>query len=220
MILGYKDLIKAWKIGKIGFSPDIEKNQIGISSIDLRLGYEVSKLQFRPGVTINPALDDFNSKGLFTKDDYREKDGLGKTRLLRIEAGEFMVAFTLEEVHLPNNLAASVEGRSRLARWGLAVHTTAPHIDPAFVGPIALELYNHGPFPNGTTSGDRASVPLDFSRTKISRAGQCRQVYGNVRETKRSLPKATRRNLKTRQVTPFGCLSPLVTSTAGTLIST
>lgn len=147
LILGYKDLVKAWKTGKISFSPDIERNQIGISSIDLRLGYEVSKLQFRPGVTVNPAIDDFDSKGLFTKDDFRQKDALGKTRLLKLEPNEFMVAFTLEEIHLPNNIAAEVEGRSRLARWGLAVHTTAPHIDPIFVGQIALELFNHGPFP-------------------------------------------------------------------------
>ena len=34
-----------------------------------------------------------------------------------------------------------------LARYGLAVHTTAPHIDAAFVGQIALELYNLGPLP-------------------------------------------------------------------------
>ncbi len=147
MILGYRELLTAWKQGKISFSPDINRDQIGISSIDLRLGYEVSKLQYRQGITVNPSLNDFDSSGLFTKDDYREPDKLGKPRPLKIERNEFMVAFTLEEIHLPNNLAASVEGRSRLARYGLAVHTTAPHIDPAFVGPIALELYNLGPFP-------------------------------------------------------------------------
>ncbi len=145
MILGYKELVKAWKTGRITFSPNISLGQIGISSIDLRLGYEVSKLLPREGHTVNPSLDEFDSQGLYTKDDYREPDKLGKPRFLKIERNEFLVAFTLEQVHLPNNLAASVEGRSRLARYGLAVHTTAPHIDPAFVGQIAIELYNHGP---------------------------------------------------------------------------
>ena len=33
-----------------------------------------------------------------------------------------------------------------LARAGLAVHITAPHIHPGFSGRITLELYNHGPW--------------------------------------------------------------------------
>jgi len=147
LILGYRELVKAWESRKITFSPDIRPEQIGISSIDLRLGYEVSKLQYREGITVNPSLDEFDSRGLFTKDDYRKPDKLGRPRFLKIERNEFMVAFTLEQIHLPNNIAASVEGRSRLARYGLAVHTTAPHIDAAFVGQIALELYNLGPLP-------------------------------------------------------------------------
>ncbi len=163
MILGYRELLRAWKSGKISFDPNIERDQIGISSIDLRLGYEVSKLQFRPGVTVNPALNDFDSTGLFTKDDYRKPDNLGKTRSLKIESKEFLVAFTLEEVHLPNNVATNVEGRSRLARWGLAVHSTAPHIDAAFVGPIALEFYNHGPFPIELRPGTERVCHLIFT---------------------------------------------------------
>ena len=145
LILGNRELVKAWKSGKISFSPNIEKNQIGISSIDLRLGYEVAKLQPKEGHVVNPALDDFDATGLFKTDNLKQPDQLGKPRTLKIEPKEFMVAFTYESVHIPKNLAASIEGRSRLARYGLAVHTTAPHIDPAFVGQIALELFNHGP---------------------------------------------------------------------------
>jgi len=166
LILGNRELVQAWKSGKISFSPNIDKSQIGISSIDLRLGYEVSKLQPKQGHTVNPTLDNFDASGLFTKDNLREPDPLGKQRLLRIEPKEFMVAFTYESVYIPRNMASSVEGRSRLARWGLALHTTAPHIDPLFVGPIALELFNHGPIPIELRPGVERVCQLIFYEMK------------------------------------------------------
>lgn len=43
-------------------------------------------------------------------------------------------------------LAARVEGRSSLARLGLAVHLTAPTIHAGFEGNITLEMVNLGPF--------------------------------------------------------------------------
>lgn len=145
MILGHKELLNAWKRKRIRFSPDIDLKQIGISSIDLRLGYEFYKLQSRAGHKINPCLDEFNSEGLFKTENYSGNDALGNPKVFTLAEHEFIVGFTLEEVFLPDNLAASVQGRSRLARYGIAVHTTAPHINPVFEGRIALEFYNHGP---------------------------------------------------------------------------
>jgi dCTP deaminase len=144
-MLGQKELFDAWKKKRIRFSPDIDSTQITIASIDLRLGYEFYKLQDRPGHKINPCLDEFNSEGLFRTENYSGNDALGKPKTFVLAGNEFIVGFTLEEVSLPDNLAASVEGRSRLARYGIAVHTTAPHIQPTFEGRIALEFYNHGP---------------------------------------------------------------------------
>ena len=45
MILSYKDLELALKKGQIKFNPDISEDQIGISSIDLRLGYVFTRLK-------------------------------------------------------------------------------------------------------------------------------------------------------------------------------
>lgn len=42
-------------------------------------------------------------------------------------------------------LAARVEGKSSLARFGLLVHFTAPTIHAGFEGNIALEMMNLGP---------------------------------------------------------------------------
>jgi len=166
LILGLSELQSAWKSKRIVFSPDIESDQIGLSSIDLRLGYEFSKLQAKRGITINPSSDDFDPKGLFTSEDYSKPDKLGRRRTFELDTNEFVVAFTLEEVRLPNDLAASIEGRSRLARYGLSVHTTAPHIHPAWVGHIALELYNHGPIPIQLQPGADRVCHLIFHEVK------------------------------------------------------
>ena len=39
-----------------------------------------------------------------------------------------------------------IEGKSSLARLGLAVHITAPTIQAGFRGPLYLEMYNAGPW--------------------------------------------------------------------------
>ncbi len=56
--------------------------------------------------------------------------------------GEFMLACTLETVHIPPDLVAQVNGKSSLGRLGLSVHITAGFIDPGFRGQITLELHN------------------------------------------------------------------------------
>jgi dCTP deaminase len=40
-----------------------------------------------------------------------------------------------------------VEGKSSLARLGLAIHVTAPTIHGGFSGNIQLEVINYGPLP-------------------------------------------------------------------------
>jgi dCTP deaminase len=59
-----------------------------------------------------------------------------------------LLASTRERLHLKREsaLCARVEGRSSLARIGLAVHLTAPTIHAGFNGQITLEMVNHGHF--------------------------------------------------------------------------
>jgi dCTP deaminase len=147
LILSHADLVRAWRTRRITFDPDITLDQITLSSIDLHLGCEFAKLLPKPGLTINPSLDDFDPAGLYTHEDLCQPDSLGRPQLFKLDPGEFVVAFTYEKIRLSTSLVASIEGRTRLARYGLAVHTTAPHIHPAFDGPIALELHNIGPIP-------------------------------------------------------------------------
>nr|WP_269779618.1 dCTP deaminase [Propioniciclava soli] len=77
------------------------------------------------------------------------------TRLVQVDPdeafvlhpGEFVLASTLEEVTLPDDLAARVEGKSSLGRLGLLTHATAGFVDPGFTGHVTLELSNVATLP-------------------------------------------------------------------------
>lgn len=59
-----------------------------------------------------------------------------------LKPGEFVLGSTVEYIELGNDVAARVEGKSSLARMGLAVHVTGGFIDPGFRGQITLEIVN------------------------------------------------------------------------------
>lgn len=77
----------------------------------------------------------------------------------KLEPGKFVLGQTAERVHLrlPDDLddraagkpilAARVEGRSSLARFGIIVHFTAPTIHAGFEGHITLEMMCHSETP-------------------------------------------------------------------------
>lgn len=58
-----------------------------------------------------------------------------------LKPNEFVLGSTLEDVHLPADLAAQVKGKSTWARRGLLVEC-AGFIDPGFGGMITLEIKN------------------------------------------------------------------------------
>ena len=77
------------------------------------------------------------------------------TRLVEVEAGEpfilhpgeFVLGATYEQVSLPDDIAARLEGKSSLGRLGLLTHSTAGFIDPGFTGHVTLELSNVATLP-------------------------------------------------------------------------
>lgn len=76
-----------------------------------------------------------------------------------LDRNRFILGMTLESIRLalPDTLpepiaqrgclAARVEGKSSLARFGLLIHFTAPTIHAGFEGHITLEMMNLGPAP-------------------------------------------------------------------------
>lgn len=58
-----------------------------------------------------------------------------------LQPGQFILASTLEKVHLPDWLVGRIEGKSTWARRGLIIHT-AGFVDPGFKGQLTLEMTN------------------------------------------------------------------------------
>jgi dCTP deaminase len=64
-----------------------------------------------------------------------------------LHPGEFVLGSTYEQVTLPDDVAARLEGKSSLGRLGLLTHSTAGFIDPGFSGHVTLELSNVATLP-------------------------------------------------------------------------
>ena len=59
-----------------------------------------------------------------------------------IRPGAFVLARTLECIELPDNIVATLEGKSSIARLGVTLHQTGGWIDAGFRGTITLEMAN------------------------------------------------------------------------------
>ncbi|MBM7541953.1 dCTP deaminase [Amphibacillus cookii] len=66
---------------------------------------------------------------------------ISEGEVMTIPPKTFMLATTLEQIRLPNELTAFVEGRSSIGRLGVFIQN-AGWIDPGFAGQITLELFN------------------------------------------------------------------------------
>ena len=64
-----------------------------------------------------------------------------------LHPGEFVLGSTYEQITLPDDIAARVEGKSSLGRLGLLTHATAGFVDPGFSGHVTLELSNVATLP-------------------------------------------------------------------------
>ena len=59
-----------------------------------------------------------------------------------LHPGEFVLGSTVENIELPEDLVARLEGKSSLGRIGLVIHSTAGFVDPGWKGHLTLELSN------------------------------------------------------------------------------
>lgn len=148
MILSHRDLRARVDNNNISFSPSLQEEQWGEASIDLRLGHQFTV--FRDNLTsmslsIDKGLKMVGEIGLWKSKTLKSSDELGHPERFKLEPGKFVLAETYEEVSVPVDLLARVEGRSTYARLGLSMHQTAPWIQPGWKGKIILEIMNNGP---------------------------------------------------------------------------
>ena len=64
-----------------------------------------------------------------------------------IHPGELILALTNEYLKMPDDLVATLDGRSSLGRLGIVVHSTANSFDPGFEGNPTLEISNISKIP-------------------------------------------------------------------------
>lgn len=148
MILSQVDIRRAVDAGEIGFTPSVEEKQWGEASVDLRLGYQFTKLEnigSHSAISVADGLALIGRMGLWSTKTLRDKDEHGHVEQYTLGPKEFVLAMTHEVIKVPKNMIALVEGRSTYARVGLSMHQTAPWIQPGWEGPIVLEIMNNGP---------------------------------------------------------------------------
>lgn len=148
MVLSDGELNEAMERGELTIAPsqgfDI---LVKPSSVDLRLDpfIQVIRREFIEGAeVINPTtLTDVPGKIRSCSEERQ----LYPDQPFILEPGVFIIASTAESVELSNALAARIEGKSSLARFGVQVHLTAPKIDPGWpMNKITLEIINLAQF--------------------------------------------------------------------------
>lgn len=138
MILSDGSIRRLLDQGRLIIDP-LEASQIQPASVDVRLGPEF--LVFRNHTT--EVIDPFQKPG-----DLMEKIVVPEGQGFILHPGEFVLGTTMEQIGLPDDLVARVEGKSSLGRLGLLIHATAGFVDPGWKrGQITLELSNVATLP-------------------------------------------------------------------------
>ena len=139
MILSDRTLKKLINCGKLKVEP-LTEGQVQPASIDLRLGTSFLKINE-------------NLMEVMTLKDEIQYQSLEREEIV-IPPNSFLLAATRENISLPDNITAFVEGRSSIGRMGLFIQN-AGWVDPGFSGQITLELYNANRLPIKLTAGRR-----------------------------------------------------------------
>jgi dCTP deaminase len=155
-------------------SPLIDpKNQIGPSSLDLRLGTVLRITRIMRTTHLDLSASDIDRR----LGEYFALHKVNAKEPFVIHPGQFALATTLEFLRFPPDIAGRLEGRSTLARIGLQVHATAGFVDPGFTGTLTFELTNAGSLPIQITPGfklgqvclfrvDNVQVPYNLKRNR------------------------------------------------------
>ena len=101
------------------------------NSVDIRLGNHF--VWYRPGAEV---IDPYDRDSV--KADVEET----RADSFILNPGQFVLAETLESIGLPDNIVATIEGKSSIARLGVTLHQTGGWIDAGFRGTITLEMAN------------------------------------------------------------------------------
>lgn len=132
-VLSDRDIKIALRAGKIIINP-VSEEQIGPSSIDLRLGNKFLIFKHAEVTHINPIE--------IQERDLMEMIKIEEGKSFIIHPGEFVLGNTMEYIKIPHDIVARLDGRSSWGRLGIVIHSTAGSVDPGFEGQLTLEIAN------------------------------------------------------------------------------
>ena len=152
MILTKQEILKEIKNKNITIVPFSKKN-IGPASIDLTLD---NKFRLFKNPKIIPIAE---------KTDNKKYTKLVTKNKIILYPNEFIIGITKEKINLPNNICGWLTGRSRFARLGLQIHSTAAFMNPGINNKQVLEIYNLSPNPLELKPGTKI-CQLIFEKTE------------------------------------------------------
>lgn len=139
------------------YNPDL----VQPNSVDIRLGNHF--VWYTPGIGV---IDPYDRNSVTSSVEEIRADSF------ILHPGQFVLAETLECIGLPDNIVATIEGKSSIARLGVTLHQTGGWIDAGFRGTITLEMANVNARPVKVYAGmpigqlvfyttERAEMPYD-----------------------------------------------------------
>jgi dCTP deaminase len=144
-VLTHDEILKELDSGRLKIDP-FNRDQVGAASIDLHLGHSIRKLPRSSNgpLHVTDDADPSANTELFEVQDF-----------FVLDPGESVHGATLERVSLPSNLCAWIEGRSRIARFGLTVHVSSGFVQPGVSNVQVVELANLSSVPLALHPGIR-----------------------------------------------------------------
>ncbi len=161
-MLADHEIEQAVQDGEILIDPRFAPERLQPASVDLLLGNEF--MTYARGTRIDPRLP---SATMIHTDVALPGDPF------ILSPGRFVLATTIEEIGLSDEIAARIEGKSSIARMGVIVHSTAGFIDPGFLGQLTLEMTNFNNIPVVLWPG------MPICQVSFTRITKCRRPYGH-----------------------------------------
>ena len=188
MLLSDRDIKAELGAGRIELHP-YQPEMIQPSSIDVRLDRFFRLFDNHKYPFIDPAEDQPELTRLIEVDPDEP---------FVLHPGEFALGATFEQVSLPDDIAARLEGKSSLGRLGLLTHSTAGFIDPGFSGHVTLELSNVANLPIKLWPGMKIGQLCIFRLSSPAEHPYGAAVYGSRYQGQRGpTPSRSAHNFRT-----------------------
>ena len=184
MLLSDRDIRAELDSGRVQLDP-LDRSMVQPASVDVRLDRYFRLFDNHRYAHIDPAEP---------QEELTRLVEVAPDEPFILHPGEFVLGATYEQVTLPEDIAARLEGKSSLGRLGLLTHSTAGFIDPGFSGHVTLELSNMATLPIKLWPGSKIGQLCFFRLTSPAENPYGSAKYGSRYQGQRG-PTASRSHL-------------------------